>query len=123
MGETRVTIEVGDPLGRWFASVPVMVDTGATFTSLPGPLLRELGVAVTRSALAQLADGSISVDDVGETVIRLEGVQFTTPVVFAGEGEPNLLGVVALETALLAVDPVGQRLVSREALKYYGAAG
>lgn len=123
MGETRVTIEVGDPLGRRFETVPVIVDTGATFTSLPGPLLRELGVAVTRSVPAQLADGSVSMDDVGETVIRLEGVQFTTPVVFAGAGEPNLLGVVALETALLAVDPVGQRLVSREALKYYRASG
>ncbi len=34
-----------------------------------------------------------------------------TPVTFGREGEPNLLGVVALETALLAVDPVEQRLV------------
>ena len=118
MGETSVTIEVGDPSGQRFASVPVMVDTGATFTSLPGPLLRGLGVAVTRSVPTQLADGSVSMDEVGETVIRLEGVQFTTPVVFARDGEPNLLGVVALETALLVVDPVGRRLVSRDALKY-----
>ena len=34
-----------------------------------------------------------------------------TPVTFGREDEPSLLGVVALETALLAVDPVEQRLV------------
>ena len=34
-----------------------------------------------------------------------------TPVTFGRDGEPNLLGLVALETALLAVDPVDQRLV------------
>ena len=36
-------------------------------------------------------------------------------VIFAEENEPSLLGVVTLEDALLAVDPVEQRLVPVEA--------
>ena len=39
------------------------------------------------------------------TTIRLEGLEFPTPVIFAEEGEPSLLGVVTLEEAALAVDP------------------
>ena len=45
----------------------------------------------------------------GRTMIRLEGRTFSTPVIFAQENEPNLLGLVTLENALLADNPVGQR--------------
>jgi hypothetical protein len=53
--------------------------------------------------------------DIGWTVVRLEDQTFATQVTFAEENEPSLLGVVTLEDALLAVDPVGQRLVPVEA--------
>ncbi len=43
-----------------------------------------------------MADGSIETVEADETLIRLQGQQITTPVIFAGEGELNLLGVVAL---------------------------
>ena len=36
-------------------------------------------------------------------------------MIFPGPAEPILLGVVTLETALLAVDPVGQRLIPVDA--------
>ncbi len=111
MGAIFITIEVGDMRGERFEPVEVLVDTGATFTTVPGGLLRELGVSPQRTMPARLADGTIVNDEVCDTVIRLEGQTFFTPVTFGKEGEPNLLGVVALETALLAVDPVDQRLV------------
>lgn len=65
---------------------------------------------VQRVIELELADGSIENVRVGEALIRLEGQQITTPLMFAGAGEPNLLGMVALGSALLAVDPVKQRL-------------
>ncbi len=111
MGAIFVTIEVGDVRGERFESVEVMVDTGSTFTSVPANLLRRLGVSVQRTVPVRLADGSIIDDHVADTLVRLEGKTFITPVTFGREGEPNLLGVVALETALLAIDPVDQRLV------------
>ena len=97
--------------GERFEPVEVMVDTGATFTTVPADLLRRLGVNPQRTMQVPLADGSVINDQVCDTVIRLEGQTFFTPISFGREGEPNLLGVVALETALLAVDPVEQRLV------------
>ena len=97
--------------GEQFEPVEVMVDTGSTFTTVPADLLRRLGVNPQRTMQVRLADGSVINDQVCDTVIRLEGQTFFTPISFGREGEPSLLGVVALETALLAVDPVEQRLV------------
>ena len=117
MGEVRVTIEIGDSREERYEQVEVLVDTGATYSQVPGTLLRSLGIPVRWEAEARLADGSTVVDQVGQASIRLGNKTFFTPVTFGREGEPNLLGVIALETALLAVDPVGQRLVPTIAWK------
>ena len=119
-GETTVrklvvTIGVGDQQGRQFEDLEVTVDTGSTFTAVPRALLQRLGVPVRRSARSRLADGSSVPVDIGWTVVRLEDQTFATQVIFAEENQPSLLGVVTLEDALLAVDPVGQRLVPVEA--------
>ena len=111
MGAIFLTIEVGDQRGERFEPVEVMVDTGATFTTVPAEVLRRLGVVPQRKMPVRLADGRVIDDDISDTLVRLEGQTFFTPVTFGREEEPNLLGVVALETALLAVDPVDQRLV------------
>ena len=50
-------------------------------------------------------------------MIRLEGQTFPTRVIFAEENQPSLLGVVSLEEALLAVDPVGQQLVPVDVMR------
>ena len=119
MGTVITTIEVGDPQGRNFQRADAEVDTGSTFTALPRQMLRALGVPVERSMQARLADGSVETVDVGQTTIRLEGKQFITTVIFAEEGEPNLLGVITLEDALLAVDPVTNELIPVVAKRYW----
>ena len=118
MGTVRITIEVGSSLGEEFQPLDVVVDTGATFSQFPADLLRRLGVPVQRTLDSELADGRIEIVNVGETLIRVEGQQVTTPVIFAGTEEPSLLGVIALESALLAVDPVNKRLVPTRILRY-----
>ena len=118
MGTVITTIEVGDPQGRNFQRVDVEVDTGSTYTALPRTLLEQLGVPVDVTLPSETADGRIVPVEVGETVIKLEGRQFTTPVIFGEPGEPNLLGVVSLEQASLAIDPVAGRLVPTNVLRY-----
>ena len=67
---------------------------------------------------AELADGSRVERTRGRTVIRLEGREFPTPVAFGEEGEQNLLGAsMALEDAMLAVDPHSRRLIPVDALE------
>ena len=117
MGTVVVTIGIGDPQGRRFEDVDAIVDTGSTFTAIPRTTLQRLGVPVQRTVQSELADGSNAPVDIGKTMIRLEGLEFSTPVIFAEAGEPILLGVVTLEEALLAVDPVAGRLVPTNALR------
>lgn len=112
MGATYVTIQVGDLRGERSQTVEVMVDTGATFSTVPASMLRSVGLSPQRSESVRLGDGSIIEDEICDALVRVEGKTFVTPITFGRAGEPNLLGLVALETALLAVDPVEQRLIS-----------
>ncbi len=118
MGTITVTVEVGDRLGNRFEELDITVDTGSTYTAMPRATLERLGVPVGRSLPSETADGRIVPVDVGETVVRLEGLQFHTPVIFAEENEPSLLGVVTLEQAALAIDPVAGRLIPTRLLRY-----
>ena len=118
--DIKVTIAVGSPQGRLFEDLEVTevtVDTGSTYTAVPRELLRRLVVPVERSLPSETADGRVVPVDVGRTTIRLEGLEFPTPVIFAEEGEPSLLGVVTLEEAALAVDPLAGRLIPANLLR------
>ena len=117
MGKLTVTLGVGDQQGSRFEDIEATVDAGATCTAIPRALLQRLGVPVARSARPRLADGSTAPVDIGWTMIRIEDQTFPTRVTFAEENQPILLGVVTLEEALLAVDPVGQQLVPVDAMR------
>lgn len=117
MGTFSCSVEVFAADGSRTVTVAAVVDTGSTYTCLPGTVLRELGIAPVRKAQAQLAYGSVVDDELGEAKVRLRGVESTTIVIFAEEGAPALLGAYTLEGSLLAVDPVELRLVPAIALK------
>ena len=93
-------------------------DTGSTYTALQRDTLQALGVQVQDSVESRLADGSIQVVEIGQATIRLGGREFSTTVIFGEQGEPNLLGIIALEEALLAVDPVSNELIPVIAKRY-----
>lgn len=117
MGTVTVSIGVGDPDGHRFEELEVVVDTGSTYTAVPREMLQRLDVPVERSLPSETADGRIVPVDVGRTIIRLEGLEFPTPVIFAEVNEPSLLGVVSLEEAALAVDPLAGRLIPTNLLR------
>ena len=116
MGVFTYPLEVDDPRGERFETVDAMVDAGATFTVLPSAQLERLGIQGRRKARFRIANGSVLELNVDKTVVRLGGQTITTPVVFAEEGTPTILGAVALEAALLVVDPIGQKLVPTDGL-------
>ena len=117
MGIFRITVEIGDPSGQQFEPVEMLVDTGATFTKAPRELLERLGVALESTYTAELADGSRVERTRGRTIIRLQGKEFPTSVTFGDDGELSLLGAMALEDAMLAVDPHSKRLIPVNALE------
>ena len=120
MGTFTITIEIDDQSAQRFVETDALVNTGATFTKVPRTLLESLDIPVDRNCTAVLADGRRVPRQQGWVIMRLQGQQFPTAVTFGQEGEPVLLGNIALEHALLAVDPHGQRLVSVDALEANG---
>lgn len=116
MGTFNVTIEVAAGPDGPFEPIDAMVDTGATFTVAPASILQRLGVEVTRRVGFVLADGTRIERDAGWMVVRVDGQEEPSPVVFGEEGAPALLGAVTLEVLLLGVDPVSKRLIPVDGL-------
>jgi predicted aspartyl protease len=97
-------------------SVELVVDSGATYTTLPTSLLTSLGIKPVRSIRVRLADNRVVERLVGEVGIEVEGFRASaTPVIFGDEGV-YLLGSVTTEQLGLAPDPVNKRLKPIEAL-------
>ena len=117
MGTLKVTIAVGDSQGRQFEELDVTVYTGSTYTTVPRAMLNMMGDPGRKVTPSETADGSIVPVDVGEATIRLQGLQFHTPVIYAEENEPSLLGVVSLEQTALGVDPLAGRLIPTNLLR------
>ena len=105
-----VRIETMD--GRRSLDLEATVDTGAAYTTLPGRLLRELGVTPRGMRSFVLADGRRIDGAYGEARASINGETEVTLVVFGADDGPVLLGAYTLEGLSLAVDPVQQRLVS-----------
>lgn len=111
MGTFSVTIEAGSSDHSRWEPVEVLVDTGATFTWLPGELLERLGHVPTLTKSFQLGDGRVIEAETGDVPVRIGEETHTTVCAFARNGEKSTLGAVTLEQFLLAPDPVNKRLV------------
>ena len=116
MGTFTVEIEVGDLNFTHPQTVEVLVDIGATYTMLPAPLLRSLGVSPTSARNFVIANGQRIRREVGQAAIQIGGEVLFNLVVFDEEDSQPLLGAFTLESFSLAADPVNQRLIPVDAL-------
>jgi predicted aspartyl protease len=109
MGLFYVLARLSGPTGRR-ESVELLVDTAATFLVVPRSLADRLELRPSRTCPIQTAGGREETWPLAEVHLALDGDEVTTRCLIAPDG-PALLGAVALESLLLAVDPVGKRLV------------
>ena len=116
MGTFSVSIEVGSPDRKRWERVEALVDTGATFSWLPEPLLRDLGYTPDARESFEIGDGRVIESDVGEVSARMGDKVRTTLCAYAKGSKKPVGGAITLETFLLAPDPVNQRLVPVAAL-------
>lgn len=91
-----------------------VVDTGASYTLVPTPILEELGIEREYSETFSLADGSRREFSVGRLDMDLEGMTRNVYVVFGLDSQKILLGAMALETFALAADAKYRRLIPAE---------
>jgi clan AA aspartic protease len=111
MGVFSIEIQAGDPTGGRFVPVTVLVDTGASYTTLPADLLDRLGVRRSDKQRFMLASGQTMTKDIGQTWVKLDGKERMTVVVFGDDAMTPILGAVTLEEMGLGVDPLGQHLI------------
>ena len=116
MGTFQVTVEIGDPQGQRYETVEALVDSGATYTTMPVSLLGRLGVAPFSKRTFLLADGTRIERDFGQTWVGLNGEHAISHVVFGDEDTMPLLGALTLEVFSLGIDPVNQRLIPVDSL-------
>jgi predicted aspartyl protease len=98
-------------------TLEALVDTGATFTVVPAPILQRLRVKPHRTA--QFANGrnrQVERWRIGEVTAELDIQQLPILCLFGPADALPLIGSHTLDTFLLAVDPVEQKLVPKESL-------
>ena len=88
-----------------------MVGAGASITSLPATLLRELDVQVLFQQKFRFGQGEVRRMNVGQPRIRVEGREVVTLVLTNDEGTQPLLGVMALDGVFMGVDPAARSLI------------
>ena len=111
MGATQVTVTIRNPAepDRAWEGL-FLVDAGATDCLVPRPYLEAMGLEPKGHRTYELADGSEIRLDTTTADIEFMGEVTAGRIIFGEPGTEPLLGVTALESAGIEVDPTNQRL-------------
>ena len=111
MGLTVLEIEVGNPADPEVTEkIEFPIDSGAIYSVVPTPILRNLDIEPLTEQAFRLADGSKIVRKKGGARFKYEGQIGVADVVFGEEGDSVLLGAFTLESLGLALDPLRREL-------------
>ena len=110
MGLTHVpvTLRALDGHGRFDAEF--LVDTGATDCLVPAAELRKIAVQPIGKMAHELADGTVHEYPFGLAQVELMGEVTAGRVIFGPDNAEPLLGVTALESVGITVDPANRTL-------------
>ncbi len=117
MGHVIVTIKITNPSRRDEAVevADALVDTGATWTTVPRILADQLGLETVEQVPAETAAGEVMVDH-SFAFIEYDGRRSFSDVLISDSYPGVLVGVVTLEGLRLAVDPRSGKLVDSKLL-------
>ena len=111
MGLIHVTVSLRAPGaedGTYEADF--LVDTGATDTMVSAKELHKIGIRPVGSTAYELADGTLQTYRFGLAQIEFMGEITAGRVIFGPDDVEPLLGVTALESVGITVDPANRRL-------------
>ncbi len=118
MGTTHVTVIVKNPAARdrtWQGEF--LVDTGAIDSLVPRQHLAAIGIEPIGSRTYEMADGRRLQFDIGGVELEVMGELVMGTVVFVDNDVEPLLGLTALESAGIEVDPRNQQLKRLSAVR------
>jgi clan AA aspartic protease len=93
-----------------------LVDTGAMDCKAPATALRAAGVIAEKKRPYELANGEVVEYEVGFARLRMLGDDTIVRIILGPENSEPILGVLALESLGIMVDPVTQSLKRLHAL-------
>ncbi|HMH48723.1 MAG TPA: retroviral-like aspartic protease family protein [Candidatus Acidoferrum sp.] len=112
MGTFRVEATVSHLQDRErSATLDLLVDTGATYTTLPREVADALGLEPIDTRRIRLGDGREELWPIAAIRVRLGEHECPSLALIGQRGGPALLGAVTLEELSLGVDPSARRLV------------
>ncbi|HEY4642193.1 MAG TPA: retroviral-like aspartic protease family protein [Thermoanaerobaculia bacterium] len=123
MGLTYVTVALkrpGSTNGGYEAVF--LVDTGASDTMAPASELTRVGIERAGKLTYELADGTLQEYAFGIAQIEFMGEITAGRVIFGPEGTEPLLGVIALQSVGIVVDPRTESLKRLPAIPLKAAA-
>ncbi len=111
MGATHVTATIRNPAepDRTWKGL-FLVDMGATDCLVPRPHLESIGLIPKGQRVYELADGSEIRMDITTADIEFMGEIVGGTILFGEANTEPLLGVTALESVGIEVDPLNQQL-------------
>ena len=111
MGLTKVTTKLTSLEGaRGFFEDVFLIDAGATDSMAPSDKLEKIGVARVGKMSYELADGTVKEYPYGLVRIEFMGETTAGRVIFGNPDTDPILGVTALESVGIMVDPVNKTL-------------
>ncbi len=90
--------------------IEFLVDSGASYSLLPGEIWKALGLKEQRRMDFNLADGTTINMPISECRFVFQGIDCHSPVVLGDEGVVPLLGAITLETMGLVLNPFTREL-------------
>ena len=111
MGLMKVTTKLTSfqGTGKFYEEV-FLVDTGATDSMAPADELKKIGVLEEGKMSYELADGTVKEYPYGLVRIEFMGETTAGRVIFGQPGLDPILGVTALESVGIMVDPTNKTL-------------
>ncbi len=124
MGATHVTVTIRNPAepDRSWEGL-FLVDTGATDSLVPRPHLEAIGLKPKGQRVYELADGREITMDITTADIEFMGEIVGGTILFGEANVEPLLGVTALESVGIEVDPTNERLKRLPAVRLKSLRG
>src|SRR5437588_8377535 len=111
MGLTRITVALrGMSSSNGTYEAEFLVDTGATDSLTPSSELRKIGIERAGKTTYELANGEVEEYSFGLVQISFMGEVTAGRVIFGPNEVEPILGVTALESVGVTIDPATQTL-------------
>ena len=115
MGHVEVEARFISPVTNERLSLTALIDTGATFTTLPASICERLKLPKVTQRKVRTASGWEEMTE-SYVIIEIQDQITTTPVLISEKIDRALIGVLTLEALALKVDPKTGRIEKTELL-------